>query len=494
MKRLLAYILLISATSIAVAQDVAKFAEQDIIGTARYVGMAGAMTAIGGDPTSVMFDNPAGLGLYKHMEVSLTLDLQLDRTWQSGYKNFTDKRNYFIPTQCSFAIPFPAGAGSKIVSHNLFVGYQRLKNYSRTYSAAVNATTSITDVMTDMANMQGTVRNDYGYRDASGNIFMYNDVWDNANVGWLTALGYGTDRMQWDATSPGSADSTFYPYHIPGEVILQEAIIKESGYKNQYSFDYALNIDDRWYLGIGLNIVSVDYVKSVYYGETYTDNAWLDLNHRLEYKGAGINASVGFIGRPTRWMRFGIGFQTPSACTMKIKHYGDAASSDAAKTYNYAVSTPVNFYTDREFRMPLRLSTGLGFQIGNYGLLSLQYNFAHWKNMKNVHSLRVGGEAVIADNFYLNAGYAYESEFLKPNEDYVWYMQPTDVRTDTDFSNLRYSHNASLGFGYRGKYLIAQIAYSLRWQRIGLFPFDLAEPYNMHTMTHRIALTFGFHM
>lgn len=485
MKRLFAYILLISATSIAVAQDVAKFAEQDIIGTARYVGMAGAMTAIGGDPTSVMFDNPAGLGLYKHMEVSLTLDLQLDRTWQSGYKNFTDKRNYFIPTQCSFAIPFPAGAGSKIVSHNLFVGYQRLKNYSRTYSAAVNAATSITDVMTDMANTAGNNENDFF--DSAGDFS--NNVWDNQYVGWLTALGRGVDRIVWD-----NANSLYYAYPALNALTLQEIILKESGYKNQYSFDYALNIDDRWYLGLGINIVSVDYVKSVYYGETYTDNAWLDLNHRLEYKGAGINASVGFIGRPTRWMRFGIGFQTPSACTMKIKHYGDAASSDAAKTYNYAVSTPVNYYTDREFRMPLRLSTGLGFQIGNYGLLSFQYNFAHWKNMKNVHSLRVGGEAVIADNFYLNAGYAYESEFLKPNEDYVWYMQPTDVRTDTDFSNLRYSHNASLGFGYRGKYLIAQLAYSLRWQRIGLFPFDLAEPYNMHTMTHRIALTFGFHM
>ncbi|MBR4432251.1 MAG: hypothetical protein IKS76_03500, partial [Paludibacteraceae bacterium] len=55
------------------AQDYARLGERTIMGTARYVGMSGAMTAIGGDPSAVM-DNVAGLGLYQRPEAMLTFD------------------------------------------------------------------------------------------------------------------------------------------------------------------------------------------------------------------------------------------------------------------------------------------------------------------------------------------------------------------------------------------------------------------------------------
>ena len=49
------------------AQDYNRLSERDIMGTSRYVGMSGAMTAVGGDPSSVV-DNPAGLGVYRRSE------------------------------------------------------------------------------------------------------------------------------------------------------------------------------------------------------------------------------------------------------------------------------------------------------------------------------------------------------------------------------------------------------------------------------------------
>ena len=71
----IAYILLFifSLSPFAYGQDVQRFSERHLMGTARYVGMGGAMTAIGGDPTAAL-DNPAGLGLYRRSELSLTLD------------------------------------------------------------------------------------------------------------------------------------------------------------------------------------------------------------------------------------------------------------------------------------------------------------------------------------------------------------------------------------------------------------------------------------
>ena len=44
---------------------------QDVIGTARYVGMGGALGALGADLSTIDF-NPAGMGLYRKSDVALT--------------------------------------------------------------------------------------------------------------------------------------------------------------------------------------------------------------------------------------------------------------------------------------------------------------------------------------------------------------------------------------------------------------------------------------
>ena len=48
-------------------------ADDDLFGTPRFVGLSGAMTAVGGDPSAVKI-NPAGLGIYRHSQFSLSAD------------------------------------------------------------------------------------------------------------------------------------------------------------------------------------------------------------------------------------------------------------------------------------------------------------------------------------------------------------------------------------------------------------------------------------
>ena len=44
--------------------DASRMANTDVMGTARYMSMAGSMGALGGDPSAVL-DNPAALGIYR---------------------------------------------------------------------------------------------------------------------------------------------------------------------------------------------------------------------------------------------------------------------------------------------------------------------------------------------------------------------------------------------------------------------------------------------
>ena len=69
------------------AYDAANIATLDLNGTARYVGMGGALDALGAD-ISTISTNPAGVGLFRHSDVRFTLGLvsQQDAKSVSGAK------------------------------------------------------------------------------------------------------------------------------------------------------------------------------------------------------------------------------------------------------------------------------------------------------------------------------------------------------------------------------------------------------------------------
>ena len=54
--------------------DAAKIADKDLNGTARFVGMGGAMSALGGD-ISTIGTNPAGIGIYRSHDVMTSFSL-----------------------------------------------------------------------------------------------------------------------------------------------------------------------------------------------------------------------------------------------------------------------------------------------------------------------------------------------------------------------------------------------------------------------------------
>lgn len=65
-----------------------QLATEDLNGTARYVGMGGAMDALGAD-LSVMSTNPAGIGLFRKSQVATSFGLngQVDgKTFADGSK------------------------------------------------------------------------------------------------------------------------------------------------------------------------------------------------------------------------------------------------------------------------------------------------------------------------------------------------------------------------------------------------------------------------
>ncbi len=111
--------------------------------------------------------------------------------------------------------------------------------------------------------------------------------------------------------------------------------------------------------------------------------------------------------------------------------------------------------------------------------------------MPDVHTLRIGGEYVVLDRLYLNAGYAFKSPFRK---NYLYPISPNSVRIDTDFENVKYAQSACFGIGYRGRYFMAQAAYQYQHQKELVYAFETAEPYSVNNKTHHLVITIGFHL
>lgn len=423
------------------AQDYARLGERTIIGTARYVGMAGAMSAVGGDPSSVM-DNVAGLGLYRRSEIMITFDESLDRT-KAQDNNYTSYRSLFSVAQASAVISFPTykSTDKGVQFHNVLLSYHRRRNYNR-------------------------------------DIYAYTQVQTPSLGRLLTSAD-----VEWDI--PFCAD----PYAASSALQLYE-----SGQVNDFSINWAMNISNQWYVGVGAHVQSATFSSESNYSEVFerTNEERNHMSNRndatLLMSATGASASLGLIYRPIMWLRLGFGLETASVgalrtyCSGHLTALTDSLRTSYAPDMNYSVS---------DFHMPWHISTSAAAQIGAYGLIALQYDYFHQKNETDIHSLRAGVEVIPILGFYINAGYAYESTFK--NDRSIVPFDNTFCRQDTHFQHPLGAHYASLALGYRGTHVMAQAAYQYRIQNLNLWPHENADPFLVNTQTHRIVVTLAWH-
>ena len=163
--------------------------------------------------------------------------------------------------------------------------------------------------------------------------------------------------------------------------------ISESGSVDQYTLSWAGNINNQWYIGLGLNILTLSYTKRTAHQETDRINS-AELKSLYHLSGVGIGGSIGLIYRPIQALRIGASFQTPTAMSLSVQTEGDIYST--VNGNKYEVLTPASGVMSENMTSPLRTSIGIAGQLGNEGLLSLQYDYAHAAQMEDVYTLRIG--------------------------------------------------------------------------------------------------------
>ncbi len=480
MKRITLSILCIlqSAFCIVNAQglmDASRMANTDIMGTARYMSMAGSMGALGGDPSAI-FDNPAALGIYRSSEFSFTLNATPSVTRSASSTNEMKVNDFFFNfNQLSYVVSLQTGKDVGYVSSNFSFAYNRLKDFHRKTRVTESNTQSITSMIADFS---------------AG--FYPSDLYeDNLYVPYLSILGYEGYLM--DPMNPDSMLYTPYADRANRMAYLGE----ESGRIDEYNFSYAANIGHYLYIGTGLGIQTLDYRLESEMGELYDNGAMMGLKNVFSTSGIGVNLRLGVIARPVSWMRLGVSFQSPTWYSLTDSYYGKIIGEGTAQgipTVSYTTPSSSSHYG---FNSPLKAQASVGFVLGKVALINIDYLFTHNPSMRlkgeesssawaepefmyendeikqyalSTHTLKAGAEFRIASQFSFRAGAAYRTPSLDAIAPRT--LMDNTTRTDMEIFTDRGMFYAAGGFGYRYNGFGIDITYGYSQQDYIYRPFQ----------------------
>ena len=465
-------------------------------GTARSMGMGNAFTALGADLTSASL-NPAGIGMYVESDFSFSPMMQFSKTKTEGgepfyvgvpkrQQEFKDHSERFGMSSIGGVFSVYRGTGA-LTNLNLGVVYNRIADFNyNTMSASIGnpATCSMANLFCTLSNIDGLQTN------ADGTMPFGNDPYY-----WGATLAYKNGLTNKDELG-------WYIDRIAEYAeIDQYSATEVRGSLGEYDFTMGMNFADIVYVGATLGIQSLNYKRSVFYGENYfyPDQIYPsgeDMPYQLEYmnyeqrtrlSGTGINFKLGVTVRPVKWWRVGIAYHTPTFMNTSLQYGADMWSA----TYS-AGNNPDGYNLDRDgytyfnvgtpvwedagenswnYTSPSRLLLGTAFTLGGRVILSADYERSWYQSVKlkdspiygldytditkmvfqGSNTVRVGAEAYLLPFLAVRAGYIYRGNTLRKGYEGIiaGHTIPTRQEYITAGLGLKFSRTVYLDLAYQ---------------------------------------------
>lgn len=490
---LLAFGLGLSALNCQTAAETLRYTELLPGGTARNVGVGGAMGSLGGDFGSLS-SNPAGLGVYRKSEFVISPALLLTNINSVLNEEGSSTANNSHFGLENIGLVFYKGYDNKkLKSFNFAAGINRLVNFNR--RVEYNGTTPGSIVNSFVDDSQGLFLEDLdpfagGIAEQANAIFnLGGDVW-------------GSDFVDQDG----------YLFFDP---IDREETITTTGGISEILLALGFNISDKLYLGGSANIPLVRFEETRNYTENDEANDLipffrdLTFEQNLSTTGVGIGFKAGAIYRITNEIRLGASIHSPTRYrlsddfTTSLNYVfiengslqsGDGASPDGS--FDYALSTP------------WRYSGGVSVVLRKFGFISLDVEFLDYASSS--FDLSVDGEnsinQIAENNLNNQIGIDFQNainakigaEFLikkfRLRAGFGLYGNPFDSEGSESSGAGR--NVISLGAGYRGKNVYLDLAFSTNSSEEAYTPYDTFIDEQQLVISdiraNNLLLTFGY--
>ena len=505
MKRLL-YILLLLPLGLSAQNmyNVTPLLSDDLAGTARFMGMGGSMSALGGD-VSVMGVNPAGTALYRSSDFAFTASLNFNTT-KATYGDAVTDYDFTDLSLKNFGMVWANKiddfGASNVSFVNFGINYRRKNHLSNDFDMwGYSDGFSQQYIIEDLYQNNPFDIKDLNYR-----------MYENMRYNWLSLLG---------AEAFGQDEDGNFLVNRDGELAFPPTEMgyysEERGGIDVVDVNVSANIGDVLYVGATLGMHNVDYSRYSYYYEadSYGEIYSLVNNYRVE--GNGIDFKLGAIVRPFIYSSFRLGFavHTPT-------YYYDlmdvtSASIMGPDGYIYDTRDYDLFGDDLrleyKLRTPRRFNASMAYTFENCLAFNVEYEYADYSksrftnradlstaqndelefNMKAQQTVRVGAEYTY-DGISLRAGYNWHSAPFKTSA-YKFLDAAAVTETSTEYMNRFEKEVVTLGGGYRGDVFYFDVAYMLQSQKADFYPYYDTQYENpaakVEFLNHSIAATVG---
>jgi hypothetical protein len=470
------------------ADDALRYSQIFYGGTARFMSMGGAFTALGGD-MSTFTQNPAGIGVFRSSEISFTPQLSYNKA-ATDYNSYSSDYLYnFNLNQAGFVTNLiKTNSETGLVTLNFGYSFNKTNNFHQSvFAEGISNSSSMADYWAQKSegtyseNMKGT-------------------------EGYIAYDTYVIDTLR---NSGGSSYGTVFSNYgdNPGSVYGQKVsqLNTYEGYTGEHAISIGGNYSNKIFFGATFGINTIHYTAHTEHLESTDaslDSEFKDFTYTdyLENSGTGFSFKAGAIFKPVDFLRIGVAFHTPTWYHINEYYYDNITSSftDGGKyqasndplVYNYKLATP------------FRALAGIAFQIQKICLISADYEFVDYssarfsqagdgydyskknrmirESLKPAMNAHLGGELRL-NKLYLRSGYGYYGRAFKQG----------DANQDLNYKSM------SFGIGYREQNISIDFAYTnFRYSRASImYPLpDSYQPANMsiNARSNMFTLTMGY--
>lgn len=347
-------------------EDALRYSRTSMMGSARYMSMGGAYGSIGADFSGLSV-NPAGIGLFRRSEFTLTPMITFSETEVNYLGEMRDDSKYHLGFgNIGFVLSGDLSSKSKEAGWEKIqfgFGYNRVNNFNNRIFIQ-------------------------GYNDNSSMMSGYAHQADGLAPDNLDQF---TTGLAYDAWLIWPMDTLGYIYNADAYVggVLQQQTITTSGSMSEMIFSIGSNYRDRVYIGATVGIPYIRFNYESEYKETDPNNNYdefisMTRRENLETRGSGLNLKLGTIVRVTNWLRLGAAFHTPTFYSKVSDDWRYSMSSelflDNKHEKNSAESPRGRF--DYELTTPMKAIGSATILFGKAGLVSAEYEFADYSEIK----------------------------------------------------------------------------------------------------------------
>ncbi len=377
------------------------------------------------------------------------------------------------------------------------------------------------------SNFYGTeVDNEEGVGSLSqiGGVMVMKKTRNNNKVKSV-AFGFNYHQLNrydftWQAT--GKSEPTWVNFPVEDDIYYDQVVSqtynnKTKGKHSELNLGFAVNYDDKWFIGAALNTYDLNYIEDATRQEIANaangDSVDGFESFWQEVDGDGLSLGVGFIYKPTHNVRFGLSYQSPTWYDMheasnmfkeneddEIGYY-DVVYSNSTETYSNSNSKTLAY--DYFLKTPSTWTGSFAYVFDKAGLISL--DVIH----KNYSKIQLDPASDFADvnrffqsdldnTFQFNLGTEWRIKDFSIRGGYSIAQSPFVASIDGKeglFDNTENLKGYAFGIGYKFSRFALDLAYDYteRTEYFDIYPsFDTIDLTQLSKNNTKLSATLSY--